>query len=362
MTHETTTSPLTTTTFVFPSLPPLLPPPPPPKSPLRSSDISSSTQSPADNPISQAALSLRPSRQPTRTHRYASSDPGHSSVSTMSVVFPSQSSSPERSPTRMRTMPGYRTAHATHVRSFRERPTSLDAILESITGPQDGASAGPSKPNFDYIYTDLRVDDGEKIPFPRRTWAGENLDSRSTFALGSSTAELGNSANGEQRISKTNKLRKAPPRSKKVSERSARRPPVRRSSSRRSPTRKASPVRRSPSRRSPSPPKERLRAISFAWRRFRDGKRRESQASKVENPAPQVMEGYVVEPFVDSRELQGNRPLSYMSTTSVGADSFYTARGSVASPTLPPESRPMSMMSWDSTWDGARMSMGSRTG
>lgn len=361
LTHETTTSLSTTTSFVTPlSQLPL----PPPKSPLRSSVTSPLTISPVGKPIPQASPTpSRPSQQRIHTHRYASSDPGHSSFSpTMSVVFPSQSSSPERSSTRMRTMPGYRTAHATHVRSFRERPMSLDAILESVASPHDGAPAGPSKPSYDHIYTGLRADDGEMLPFPRRTWAGESLDSRSTFALGSSTAELGSSTtilgNGEQRTRKTtNKLRKTPPRTRKASDRPVRRSPVRRSSSRRSPSGRVSPVRKSPSRRSPSPSKKKTRTISFTWRGFGSRKRKTSQGSETNDAAPQVMEGYLIEPFAGGQELRGERPLSYVSTTSVGAESFYTARGSMTSPVLPPGSRPMSMVSWDSNWDGRRMSM-----
>ncbi|GJE99518.1 hypothetical protein PsYK624_157840 [Phanerochaete sordida] len=288
------------------------------------------------------------------------------------IAFPSQTPSQDRSASRMRTVPGYRTAHATHVRSFRERPTSLDAIVESVGAQRNVQTPRPSAAEYDYVYTGIRTDDGETLPFPRRTWAGESLESgssRSSFAQGSSRTDLGSvataSANGHSQPKKMNKLRKTPPRARKLSSQTAKSSPVRRTSSRRSPNRRVSPVRRpspmrkSSSRRSASPQRKRTRTLSFGWRRFGLRKRKDSQASTAKVATPQIMEGYLIEPFAGAPEPQsrGERPLSYVSTTSVGADSFYTARASTMAPTVAPESRPMSMVSWDSNWDGARMSM-----
>ena len=343
-THDTATTSSPTATS----------PAPPPNSLLQNSPSTAWTHESADR-------TTAPTRQRTRTHRYATSDPGHASLAAaMSVVFPTPpappaapSSSPsapppERAPTRMRTVPGYRTAHATHV-----RPTGLDAVLEGVA--TDRARVG-----YEYVYTGVRAGDDEMLPFPRRTWAGERFGEGSTGALGgASTAEFGSeaggsvggSASGEGRR-RANKLRKGRPR--RVSGRAS---PVRRSSSGMSPVRRPSDGR-SPIRRSPSPSKKRTRAVSLGWRRLGLRKRNESSAGQIKESAARAMEGYVVEPFTGRLDYRDERPLSYLSTTSAVAESFCTARASMASPAVPPESRPMSMVSWDSrVWDGVRTSV-----
>lgn len=226
----------------------------------------------------------------TLRHRYAASDPGHGT--------PSLSLSPPASPTsaaalhsmsssRTRTVPGYRTAHAAHVlpaRALRDvRPTSLDAILESMPHYAFPSREGPGAavPEFG-----VRRDEGGE---GRRNGKGNKLRKARPGAL----------ARCALRALADDWFQDGYERTRKVS---------------------SSSTRRSPVRRSPSPQRlaaTRGRTLSlFGKLRMRTRKRTESRASRPpipeeEEPRPERargMERYVVEPFGGAA-----RPLSWVS-------------------------------------------------
>ena len=199
-----------------PSLRTVAPPPPvPPKFPSPTSPPGPSHDHSQAQTPSSAIFS---SGQPRIRHRYSSSDPGHSFI-----PAPSPSTTSSTSPTKARTMPGYRTAHMPlPARTHRDtRPNNLDSIIESIppssTNPYGRVYTGVASPHDNG--TSELGETPQAFVFPR-------MGSKSTVTIGrasASTVALGHARDRKM----SNKLKKAPPtRSRAESEYRGAYPPI----------------------------------------------------------------------------------------------------------------------------------------
>ncbi|KIP03850.1 hypothetical protein PHLGIDRAFT_121244 [Phlebiopsis gigantea 11061_1 CR5-6] len=308
--------------------------PTPPGRPLGASGSSSHS-------ASARLTSSAPTAHQRRT-RYSSSDPGHTFVSASS----SDMYAPNPS-TRARTMPGYRTAHTPLPgRSHHDtRPNTLDAIMETI----------PSSNTYGHIYTGLSspYDAANEIGGMHRGVVFPCWGSRSTVTVEQASASTLTLRGSARERTVSNKLRKAPPARKiEPAHRAAYERPRKLSSA----SARRSPVRVAPAR-VPSPV-QRPRTMSFGYlsqmgvrlRRRSDAKEQlKARASEATLRAP--MEGYLVEPF--GEPVRGAWPTSCLSSTTV--QTFCTTQtGTPVVRSRPkvimPESRPMSITSFESTY------------